>query len=129
MFVYGQEDRDYVWGMYFTLESYREKVEKVFASLYFEPIEIDGKWSGTAKEVKAEISDQMSGCKKQLSEYKKQYSDYIKQNGTAIASCFATVEKYYTAGEMRRYCARDNTDFYLTGWVDGKTLKKIRKRV
>ena len=69
----------------------------------------------------------MSGCKKQLSEYKKQYSDYIKQNGTAIASCFATVEKYYTAGEMRRYCARDNTDFYLTGWVDGKTLKKIEK--
>ena len=127
VFVYGQEDRDYVWGMYFTLESYREKVEKVFASLYFEPIEIDGKWSGTAKEVKAKISDEMSGCKKQLSEYKKQYSDYIKQNGTAIASCFATVEKYYTAGEMRRYCARDNTDFYLTGWVDGKTLKKIEK--
>lgn len=125
VFVYGQEDKDYVWGMYFTTESCLEKVEKVFASLYFEPIATNSKWSGTAKEVKEKISREISECKKKRVQCEKDYSDYIKENMAKIAACYKTLEKLYTAGELRRYCAKDNSDFYLTFWADGKTLKAI----
>lgn len=125
VFVYGQEDRDYVWGMYFTLEPYLEKVERVFSSMYFEPVNVDGKWSGTPSEVKKQIEAEIKAKEEQRDRLKAQYDEYIKKMSQSIYSCYFELEMRYNVCEYKRSCARDDAFFYLCGWVDGKTLKKL----
>lgn len=49
-FIKTSEDDDYVWGMYFMPALLEEKIDAVFASLYFERTRISDKAHGTAKE-------------------------------------------------------------------------------
>ena len=49
-FFKGSEDKDYVWGVYFTPRTLAEKVDRIFSSLYFERTIISDEVSGTPKD-------------------------------------------------------------------------------
>lgn len=127
VFVYGQEDRDYVWGMYFVLESNSEKIDRVFSSLYFEQVDISGEWSGTPHRVKKLLDEQIKEYEGKISDLTSEYTNYLKRDADELNACYTFFKKNNDSYSFKQYGAHTDSSFYVAGWADNKTVKKLEK--
>ena len=123
VFIYGQEDKDYVWGMYFVLESNREKIDRVFSSLYFEPISIKGKWNGTPYQVKKQLDAENEQYEEEIESCISKYNEFLKGSAHELNACYTFLKKNNAAYNFKHYGAHTDSSFYTVGWTDKKTLK------
>lgn len=127
VFVYGQEDKEYVWGMYFVLESNMEKVDRVFSSLYFETVNIDSNLCGTPHDVKKQLDARIKNHEEQILQLNKKYEEFLEQNKDKLNSCHTYLKKNDNSYKFKHYGAHTDSSFYSVVWADNKTLKSLEK--
>lgn len=128
-FISGLEDRDYIWGVYFVPEPYREKVDRVFASLYFERIMISDRAKGTPREAQKQLMHDNFELQNQINKAEAAYRTYITEHADEISCFYQKLSKLYQAYELRRYGAHTKRSFYLVGWADEQTISQLQQEL
>lgn len=124
-FISGLEDRDSIWGVYFVPEPYREKVDRVFASLYFERIKISGKAKGTPREARQQLMHDNFKLQEKINKAEESYRAYIAEHAADVAYYYQELSKLHQAFELRRFGAHTKRSFYLVGWADDRTIRQL----
>ncbi len=128
VFVKGTEDRDYVWGAYFTPSPFANKVDKIFASLYFERTRISGKAKGTPRQATERLEAENEALTAKIIETEANIAKIVKQYQPQIVFYHQKLKKIQTAFEHRKYGAKVGKSFYIiVGWTDAKTLRELKR--
>ena len=128
-FAKSSEDKDYVYGVYFVPKNYAEKAERDFSAFFFEEILVSDKVKGKPldaindlKKENEEIEKTIKSGKEQLEKIFGKYEGQLVFYNNALSDIAL---KY----EYKKYGTYTEKSFYLTGWVDKKTLKSLEKAV
>lgn len=128
-FAKSSEDKDYVYGVYFVPKNYAEKAERDFSAFFFEEILVSDKVKGKPldaindlKKENEEIEKTIKSGEEQLEKVFGKYEGQLVFYNNALSDIAL---KY----EYKKYGTYTEKSFYLTGWVDKKTLKSLEKAV
>lgn len=128
-FVKTSEDETDVWGFYFTPLLKKGKVEEVFNSLYFEPMEIPRCYSGTAAEVKKWLTAENTELKNQIAEIGKKTADMLSSCEDRLCGIYNLAKKRHQFSEVRKNAIHGDMFFYVVGWMDEKSAKSLEKEI
>lgn len=120
-------DKDYAWGFYFVSGERAHKVDHVMATLYFERIYIEGKDTGTPKEIVAKTERRLSDIAKEIDDITQKMNKIIEIQKNDLLDAYACVKFCYDLNQIKRCAAYTKNNFYLTFWVSEKDAEKLRK--
>lgn len=109
-------DENNYWGVYFSPIDVINEVDRIFSSLYFVKTELTDLKDSPEKaltDLKQQCQDQQAVLKKIDDEIKK-FWDSEKDQCRKVYSWLTEQSVYYG---IRRYAARYNDNFILTGWI------------
>jgi V/A-type H+-transporting ATPase subunit I len=111
------ETREYVYGVYCSPISIKEKVDTIFSSLYFERLMLPDKARGVPSEVIERLRGENEGYQKQLAALDKEFTQIIDEVKDEIYLAYSSISHLYQAYDIRRYAAHTKESFYIAGWV------------
>lgn len=135
LFLKSRSDSEYIWGVYFTTDSSKEKVDSVFSSLHFEVIDInfeieDEILSGSPNKICNYLKERINDVEviiNQLSEKTITDSEIDKLD---ILSAYMKIRDLYTAYESKKYAAKTEDNFYIfVGWMIEKDALKLKEEI
>ena len=126
-------DAEYVYLVYFVPKRDEDKVDAVFASLYFEKIFIPDEYSGTPEEAINRLHTEISGHREQIFQIDMKIADHLTANAGEILAAAERLESYALAFDVRKYAAltkHDSHTFYIIcGWVPGAQAAALRREI
>ncbi len=118
-------DKNFVWGIYFAGEKDCENVDRVFSTLYFERLMIDGSEEGTPAEIIKKLGARNEEYKLEIEELKKRIDATVAAQREDLLRAFADIKYDYDLYNIRKYAANSRTSFCLTGWVPEDEAKRM----
>ncbi len=128
-FVKTAEDATDVWGFYFAPLLKERKIEEVFNSLYFEPVDISREYVGTPYEIKQSLEKQNRELRAQIEENSKKTADMLSSIADKICGIYNLARKRHQFAEVRRNAIHGDMFFYVVGWMDEKSAKALEKEI
>ena len=128
-FIKTSEDDDYVWGMYFMPALLEEKIDAVFASLYFERTRISDKAHGTAKEATVTLELENERLKTRRRQIDHDVKAALDQNLGELNAIYSSLLLRRRIGEIKRYAAHTRDSFYVVAWMDNAQTEKLMRAV
>ena len=128
-FIKTSEDSDYVWGMYFMPALLEEKIDAVFASLYFERTRISDKAHGTAKEATVTLELENERLHKRLKELDNEVKSLIDQDLKELNVIYSNLLLGRRIREIKRYAAHTKESFYVVAWMENKQADQLMRAV
>ena len=122
-------DRDYVWGLYFVSDNYAEKVDRIFATMYFEPLILDGDEYGTPAQIIDELTVKAEKKREELAAMQTQLNSTISTHKKDLLRAFAGLKYYFDLQNVRHYASVSQSSFCLTGWIDADEIPALRKKI
>ncbi|MDD4413821.1 MAG: V-type ATPase 116kDa subunit family protein [Oscillospiraceae bacterium] len=125
LFFPGGKDQNYYWGVYFAPIDFADEIDRIFSGLYFERLHIPSA-VGPPEEIVANLIKKREQAEKeyemldqQVNEIRlNEMSEYLK-----VYSQLRQLSYYFSA---RRYAAKYNEKFILTGWIPARDEKKFK---
>lgn len=128
-FFKGSENKDYVWGVYFTPRTLAEKVDRIFSSLYFERTIISNEASGTPKDAIFKLEMENDVLMSKIENAEKSLNDIYEKNKADIFGIYKLLSEKETIYKYRKYGAFAKNSFYIIGWANKKTIAAIDEKV
>ena len=125
LFFPGVSDASYYWGVYFAPLDFAPEVDRIFSSLYFERLRIPAA-VGKPDDIVARLREEKKQVEQELASLDKQIQDIWLEERDDCLRVYSQLKQlnyYYSA---RRYAARYNDKFILTGWIPSRDEKKVR---
>lgn len=125
LFFPGVADKEYYWGVYFAPLELADEVDRVFSGLYFERLRIPSA-EGTPEQIVAGLKTQKVETEQEFKKLDKQINDFWlteRDNCLRVYTKLKQLNYYFSA---RRYAAKYNDKFILTGWVPARDEKKFK---
>ena len=94
-------DKDYVWGLYFVSDNNAENVDRIFATMYFEPLLLDGDEYGTPAQIIEELTAKKQNAQNELTAMKTQLKSTIKTHKEDLLKAYACLKYYYDLYNIR----------------------------
>ena len=116
MFVPCSKEGDKLWGIYACPADHAEEVDRVFASLFFERMNISGV-SGLPKDTIAKLKEENAEIEKDIANLDKRISEYFRDENDHIMQLYTYLCRKNKVAEFSRYFAQHNNYFFLMGWV------------
>ena len=117
-------DAEYVYLVYFVPKREEDKVDAVFASLYFEKIFIPDEYDGTPEEAINRLHADISLHRERIFQIDMKIADYLTEHKNSIVSASERLERYAKLFEIRNYAAlikRGPLTFYIIcGWMTAR---------
>lgn len=129
VFVKTHEDDTSVWGFYFAPSEQTGRVDEIFASLYFERVDIPKGLSGTPAEIAKGINKRISELKERLAGIAERTRFIIKDSEEELLGVYATAVKRQQLTSVRSMAAHSKEFFYLVGWMSRKDAKKLEQEL
>jgi V/A-type H+-transporting ATPase subunit I len=146
LFVEAKRDQEYLWGIYFTADFLREKVDSVFSSLHFSKMTLppaygEEVFSGTAGQICAGINERLARLDGEIAELQttltqKALARKAQEDGQPP---WSPEDLYHAREEIRRasfyydarkYAARTENDFFIfVGWMTDREAARLEKRI
>ena len=92
-FIKTAEDATDVWGFYFAPLLKERKIEEVFNSLYFEPMDISEDYVGTPLEIKRGLLNQNQKLKQQIEELSAKTAEMISSSADKLCGIYNLAKK------------------------------------
>lgn len=121
LFVPCSHDDSYYWGMYLAPLDGMEEVDRIFASLFFEQLQMPES-TGTPQEAVAFLEKRLDTLRGRLREQDKIIDRYFTEHREECMQLYSQVKRNYDAFELRRYASRYGRSFMLLGWVPESQL-------
>lgn len=128
LFTQCSQDEHSYWGVYCAPREKIDEIDAIFASLYFEQLQINNA-VGTVDEIISNMKQNISIIDSQLSETEKEFAAYIAENKDHLNKLYTRLCDKSEGEEMRKYAARHNDDFYCVGWIPKKQAKKFSEQM
>ncbi len=130
IFVKTHTDENYIWGIYFVPRTIHERVDAIFASLYFERIEInrdlEGKPSIEYSNLRTRVFQIDSDINNIIDEKQKTLESFQDD----IIKAYKKIKEQYEFEEMQKYIARTEDDFYIiVGWMTDKDAEALQEEL
>lgn len=129
LFVKTHEDDTSVWGFYFAPSQQTERVDEIFASLYFERVDIPKGLSGKPAEIVKKIDKRISETKEKLETIAQRTRFIIKDSEKELLEVYATAQKRQQLTNVRSMAAHSKEFFYLVGWMSKKDAKQLEQEL
>lgn len=119
-------DEHNIWGVCCAPKKYEKKVDKIFAALYFERLNIDMD-DGTVAEIIKKNADKIA----ELSEKIKEEDEIIKkcwdENSDMLINTYSLLLDLEEIYKYRRHAAVNGESFYYVGWIPKSEAEQDKK--
>ena len=126
-FVVMTADKDFVWGVYFVDPENHERVDRVFATLYFERFWLDEE-EGTPAEIVEKLTKENEEKTQLIKSLKEQIDATIKVQKQDLIKAFADIKYDYELYSVRKYTTNSRNSFCITGWIAADEADKLIKK-
>ena len=126
-------DKEYVYFVYFVPKRSEDKVDAMFASLYFEKIFIPDEYQGTPEQAINHLHETMKAYREQIFRLDMQIAEYLQEHGERIRGSLELLERRAMNFDVRKYAACTKHDihtFYiLCGWMTEADAGRFRREI
>ena len=121
IFVKGEQDESYLYGVYFVSPGEAQKVDAVFRSLHFEKITIPDEYTGTPADAYQKLNRQITEVSRKINDLNQEAADMLAQKAPQIVASKQRLEELAHNFDVRKMAARmedQKEDYYiLCGWM------------
>lgn len=117
-------DGKYYWGVYTAPIDQADEIDSIFASLYFEHIEVEG-LKGTATDFIAQQSAKIQELKEKIEKLNDKAQTYLSDNREQMQKIYSKLCELNAFHTIRNYAYRYHNNFVLAGWVPAENEKEI----
>lgn len=126
-------DREFVYVLYFVPKREEDKVDAVFASMYFEKIFIPDEYKGTPEQAINQLHQQMKDCQEKIFAIDVKIAEILETRAPEILGASERLERYATTFDVRKYAACTKHDihtFYIIcGWMSQRDAEAFRREI
>ena len=126
-------DREFVYVLYFVPKREEDKVDAVFASMYFEKIFIPDEYKGTPEQAINQLHQQMKDCQEKIFAIDVKIAEVLETRAPEILGASERLERYATTFDVRKYAACTKHDihtFYIIcGWMSQRDAEAFRREI
>lgn len=114
----------YYWGVYAAPLDEASKVDRIFARLYFEPVDIEG-MHGTPKEYMEEKNAKLKTLEQDAARIDERISECASGNRDELLEMFTSLCKHHSYTSIKNHACKYNRSFVLVGWIPAEYEGKI----
>ena len=129
IFIPTSVESTFVWGMYFAATENIEYVDSIFASLQFERAFLSSKIHGNPKQARQLLNEEIDSAKKSLEEAVAEKEKLLEDVKKYAGEVLRTVDLLNETEELKKYCGKTDTNFYMAGWVPTDSIKAFEKAI
>ncbi len=122
-------DKDYVWGLYFVSNTHTENVDRIFATLYFESLHLDGDEQGTPGQVIAALKQKAEEKRRELTARKTQLTETVNAQRRDLLRAYACIKYHYDLYNIHHLATVSQSSFCLTGWIDADEVPALQAKI
>lgn len=126
-FPCSSDSTDY-WGMYFVPIDRAKKIDRIFASLYFERIKIP-QAVGTTDCIIENLENNIELIETELKKLDEELEQYWSKESNRCDELYTKLIRYEKISEIKSYAVGNGSTFFLVGWIPEKELKNFTERV
>ncbi|MCX7715103.1 MAG: hypothetical protein N2171_05200 [Clostridia bacterium] len=128
IFVQTKEDETDIWGFYFMPTAFKERVNAVFASLYFERILLPDKISGTPKHSYDMLTAENAEFRRQIQEEQEKIKTAVSEDYDSLSDVYNMAKKHAYLCEVQKKAAHTKEFFYIVGWMSKKDAETLSRK-
>ena len=129
IFIKTSENEKEVWGLYFTPKEKTGEVEEIFASMYFQPIEIPKNLKGSPEEMRRQLMDNMDTEFKKLDEMGEISRKRLSDSTSEVMRIYNIARQRQMYAEVRKKAAHSKDFFYIVGWMPSDEAERLEKDI
>lgn len=135
LFYECNNDREYVWGVYFTPHSHLEEVEAVYASFQFENIQVPENLDGTPRQAFEQAKQLLNDYEQKLEHLQMQMTEVVKIREQELLAACECLDNYCSNFEIRKYAVCTNSSeegiehYILYGWMSKQDAEKLQREI
>lgn len=135
LFYECNNDREYVWGVYFVPHTHLVEIEAVYASFHFEDIQVPDNFEGTPRQAFEQAKEQLTDYEQELERLRMQAVEIVKSRELEVLAACESLESYCRNFDIRKYaaCTQPKDDcmehYILYGWMSERDAKKLEKEI
>ena len=118
-------DGSYYWGVYAAPLDEASKIDRIFARLYFEPVDIEG-MDGKPREYVEAMNKRLA----ELTEDEKRITARIREcandNKDELLEMFTALCKHHSYTAIKNHACKYNRSFVLVGWIPAEYEGRIK---
>ncbi len=123
------EDKDNVFGVYFAPTSISEKVDSIFASLYFKRVRISDRAGGIPIKEIERMGTEVGALEQRIEDLKRERGLLLQKEKPDIERAYKRAKYLHDVYECRRYAAHTGECFYLVGWVAERDVYALQQKI
>ena len=127
-FFVASSNEEFDWGVYFCPDDDTDSVDRLFASLFFERIELP-QYTGTPADIIEGLSKTLEDIERRLKASDEVYQKFVHENDRAILKLYNQIKRQHDAFNIRNYAARYNKTYLLVGWVPKASVGAFTKLI
>lgn len=104
-----------------------KEIDRILKSLNWEDVEILGRYKGTAKEILENFETEKEALKKEEKELLEYRDNFLKSNREEVETAITSMLISENIEEVKRYMAKSNKYFYLSGWVSLRDKDRVEE--
>lgn len=130
LFVVCEKTNKNVWGVYVAPTNTVERIDRIFAGLYFERIKLQ-KEAGTPEDVLHMIENEEAVVLKAQEKLDREISEYWNSSADHLSLIYTFLKRHSMAFELRKYAATDHggKTFNFVGWIPEKNISDFEKNI
>lgn len=133
LFYECNNDREYVWGVYFVPHTLRVELEAVYASFHFEEIQMPDDLEDTPRQAFGRAREQLAGYEQEQERLQMQAVEIVKSREQELLASCRCLEEYCRNFDVRKYAActqpKDGggEQYILYGWLAARDAGKLER--
>lgn len=128
IFLKTSEEKEDIWGFYFAPKSDADKINAIFASLYFDEFDIPDAAIGTPKATQLFLQKQNEDLAAAIKSAEETKNSLITELGKELSGIYNYTKKQLTYERLKKKAAHSDDFFYLAGWMPKKEAKAFEKQ-
>ncbi|MCY1714587.1 V-type ATP synthase subunit I [Caproiciproducens galactitolivorans] len=116
------------WGVYFSPIENVTEVDRIFSSLYFERTRLTELVGSPESEVES-LKAKLDATKKQLKDTEEAFEKLWEKEFPMCRKVYSWLTERSVYFDMRRYAARYNDSFILTGWIPADKEESFKEEL
>ena len=119
-------DNRYYWGVYAAPLDEAAKIDRIFARLFFEPVDIED-ISGTPKEYVAALMDKADKLLDELKRVDRELKEAVMNNKQELLEMFSALCRHHSYTAIKNHACKYQRSFVLIGWIPAEYEGEIRQ--
>lgn len=128
-----EEEKDYVWVVYFVPQKLADKIDAIYASMHFERCYLEDEYEGTLVEASHVLDERIRERQSQIDRIEKEMREYAVSRGGELRAAWDRLSAFSTNYDVRKLAAltkHDSHNFYiLCGWMTQEDAGRFQKEI